>query len=104
MAVRGSPFFSSGTTFDSFQIEGNSDWDIDRFTICVTAGRISLAISLITQVLMKSVPEDFEFFNPEIIFSTSSGLTGLRLKEHFLPSITSLNLANGSVVAAGIDS
>ena len=85
-----------------FHCEGNFLWEIDKFTMWVIAGRISLDTSFKVQVLMKSVPVDLEFFRLWMILLTSSGVTGLRPKVHCLVLITSFSLPNGSVSEWGI--
>ena len=46
-------------------------------------------------------PLDYEFLRPEIIFITSSGLTGLNLKVHSLSCKVSLSFARGSRSTCG---
>ena len=50
--ITGSYFFSRGTTFASFQIDGNSDLEMERLIMWVNAGKISFDTSLIIQVFI----------------------------------------------------
>ena len=46
-----------------FHISGKVDCEIDKLTMCVTDGRISVATSFMIEVSILSIPVDFEFLN-----------------------------------------
>ena len=53
------------------------------------------------KVSISSNPRELELLKLEITLSTSSGCTAFSEKEHFLPSMSDLSLASGSVTAGG---
>ena len=69
--------------------------EMDKLIIWVSAGTITGLISLMIFVSMRSNPKEVELFRPEMTLSTSSGCTGLSVKEQVLPAMRDLSFERG---------